>query len=666
MLVAPYGAWKSPITSDLIVAGTIKLVEVAWDGGDIYWLEMRPSEGGRNVLVRRTPDGTITDVTPGVTSDQGQMTKDKGHLTTFNVRTRVHEYGGGAFAVAAGVVYFSNVEDGRIYRQEVGGVPEPLTPIDSMRYADFAVDRARNRLICIREDHSGDGEPVNTIVAVGSLASADPKPSQVLVAGSDFYSSPRLSPDGNQLCWLSWHHPQMPWDGTELWVASVNADGSLGEAQLVAGGPEESIFQPEWSPDGVLYFVSDRSATSDVVQTRWWNLYRRSDRGPEALCPMEAEFGLPQWVFGMSTYSFASAEQIVCTYTQQGIWYLATLNLTTGDLQTLTIPYTSISSPQVEGNRVLFLGGHPTLALAVVVLDLETKQIEVLRRSAKVEIDMGFLSPVQPVEFPTTNGRKAYGIFYPPQNRDYSAPPDSLPPLLVKSHGGPTAATSTSLNLSIQYWTSRGFAVLDVNYGGSTGYGREYRSRLDGLWGVVDVDDCVNGALHLAALGLVDGNRMAIAGGSAGGYTTLCALTFRDVFKAGASYYGVSDLEALARDTHKFEARYLDRLIGPYPDRQDLYQERSPIHHCAHLSCPVIFFQGLEDKVVPPNQTEKMVESLKAKGLPVAYIPIPGEQHGFRRAENIKRALEGEFYFYSRVFGFEPADDLPPVPIHNL
>ncbi|GAB4298989.1 MAG: S9 family peptidase [Oscillatoriaceae cyanobacterium] len=666
MPVAPYGAWKSPITSDLIVAGTIKLVEVAWDGEDIYWLEMRPSEGGRNVLVRRTPDGTITDVTPGVTSDQGLLTKDKGHLTTFNVRTRVHEYGGGAFAVAAGVVYFSNLEDGRIYRQEVGGVPEPLTPIDSMRYADFTVDKTRNRLICIREDHSGGGEPVNTIVAVAALPEVDPKPSQVLVAGSDFYASPRLSPDGSQLCWLSWHHPQMPWDGTELWVAPVNADGSLGEARLVAGGPDESIFQPEWSPDGVLYFVSDADATSDDVRTRWWNLYRLGDSGPEALCPIEAEFGLPQWVFGMVTYSIASPEQIVCTYTQQGIWYLATLNLTTGNLQTLTIPYTSITSPQVAGNRVLFLGGHPTQALSVVVLDLETKQIEVLRRSANVEIDMGFLSPVQPVEFPTTNGRKAYGIFYPPQNRDYSAPPDSLPPLLVKSHGGPTAATSTSLNLGIQYWTSRGFAVLDVNYGGSTGYGREYRSRLDGLWGVVDVDDCVNGALHLADLGLVDGNRMAISGGSAGGYTTLCALTFRDVFKAGASYYGVSDLEALARDTHKFEARYLDRLIGPYPDRRDLYLERSPINHCARLSCPVIFFQGLEDKVVPPNQTEKMVESLKAKGLPVAYIPIPGEQHGFRRAENIKRALEGEFYFYSRVFGFEPADDLPPVTIDNL
>ncbi|WP_293122697.1 S9 family peptidase [Microcoleus sp. bin38.metabat.b11b12b14.051] len=651
--ISPYGSWKSPITSDLIVSGTVGLGQIAIDGDDIYWVEGRPSEAGRSVLVRRTPDGKITDVTP----------------PPFNVRTRVHEYGGASFAVASSTIYFSHFADGRIYCQTLDSQPETLTPAANCCYADMIVDPKGNRLICVREDRSGDGEAVNTIVSINL---ADGANIQILTQGNNFYASPRLSPDGSQLSWICWNHPNMPWDGTELWVAEINADGSLGEKNLVAGGVDESIFQPEWSPDGVLYFVSDKS--------NWWNFYRtplprgeakretslREQQEIEPLCDMAAEFGLPQWVFGMSTYAIISENQIICTYTQQGKWHLASLNLATKQLTNIETGYTDISSVKARGEIVVFLAGSPIASTAIVQLNLATTQREIMRKSSDLSIDAGYLSVPEPLDFPTENGLTAFGFFYPPKNQDFAAPAGEKPPLVVKSHGGPTAATSSSMNLRIQYWTSRGFAVLDVNYGGSTGYGREYRRRLQDSWGIVDVDDCANGAKYLAEKGLVDNARMAIAGGSAGGYTTLCALTFRDVFKAGASYYGVSDLEALATDTHKFEARYLDGLIGPYPERKDLYVARSPIHSAERLSCPVIFFQGLEDKVVPPNQAEMMVEILKAKGLPVAYVAYEGEQHGFRRAENIKRTLDGEFYFYSRVFGFELAEAVEPVPIYNL
>ncbi|MBW4493350.1 MAG: S9 family peptidase [Oscillatoria princeps RMCB-10] len=639
--VAPYGSWKSPITSELLVSETVGLGQIALDGEDVYWSEMRPKEGGRNCVVRRTPDGKISDVTPA----------------PFNARTRAHELGGGAFVVAGGTVYFSNFADGRLYRLPPGGEPQPLTPADrDWRYADGIADTARGRLICVREDHTGSShEPVNTLVSVDLQGSEQVR---VLVAGEDFYSSPRLSPDGSKLAWLSWNHPNLPWDGTELWVAEMNADGSVGDSHLVAGGVSESIFQPEWSPDGVLHFVSDR--------TGWWNLYRSCAGGAEPLCEMEAEFGLPQWVFGMSTYAFASENRIICTYTQHGTWHLASLDTAAKQLEKIETPYTDISDLQASGGGVAFQAGSPKEPTALVLLDLTAGTMQVLRRSSQVAIDAGYLSAPQAIEFPTENGLTAHAFFYPPQNRDFTAPAGEKPPLLVKSHGGPTAAANSSLSLKIQYWTSRGFAVLDVNYGGSTGYGRAYRQRLDGQWGVLDVADCASGARYLAERGLVDGSRLAIAGGSAGGYTTLCALTFRDVFKAGASHCGVSDLEALAKDTHKFEARYLDRLIGPFPQRQDLYRERSPIHFTDRLSCPVILFQGLEDKVVPPSQAEMMVAALRAKGLPVAYVAFEGEGHGFRKAENIKRALDGEFYFYSRVFGFEPAESLEPVAVDNL
>jgi dipeptidyl aminopeptidase/acylaminoacyl peptidase len=638
--VAPYGSWKSPITSDLIVQGSIGVGAVALDGLDVYWIEMRPNEGGRSVIVRRTPDGQTIDVTP----------------KPFNARTRVHEYGGGDYTVADGIVYFSNFDDQLLYKQSPNAEPRPLTPEVSMRYADPIVDKKRGRLICVREDHTGAGEAVNTLVSINVEDGNDAK---VIVSGNDFYSSPRLSPDGSRLAWLTWNHPNMPWDGTELWTGELAEDGSLINTERVAGGVEESIFQPEWSPDGTLYFVSDRSG--------WWNLYRQKEDGSaEALQEMEAEFGMPQWVFGMSMYAFESRERIICTYIERGRARLASLNTRTNAFETIETPDSDITYLRAAKGLAAFRAGSPTSPAQIVQLDLSTGKTEILRRSNELKIDPGYFSVPQAIEFPTENGQTAHAFFYPPRNRDYAAPEGELPPLLVKSHGGPTSAATTTLALGIQYWTSRGIGVLDVNYGGSTGYGREYRQRLQDTWGIVDVDDCANGAGYLVERGEADGMRLMITGGSAGGYTTLCALTFRDRFHAGASHYGVSDCEALAKETHKFESRYLDGLIGPYPERADLYRERSPVHHVDRLSCPVIFFQGLEDKVVLPNQAEMMVDALRAKGLPVAYVPFAGEQHGFRRAENIKRALDGEIYFYSRIFGFELADQVEPVPIENL
>ncbi len=639
MAMKPYGSWKTPITSELIVSETIKLQQIVLDGEDVYWSESRPAEGGRNVVLRWSSDGKIENVTP----------------KEFNVRSRVHEYGGGSFIVLDSTLFFVNFADQRLYRQE-SGQPKPITLEAATRYADIVVDRFRNRLICVREDHSNGGlEPVNTVVAV---ALSDNREDRLLISGNDFYSTPRISPDGSQLAWLTWNHPNLPWDGTELWVGELRPDGSVGKVQKVAGGVSESIFQPEWSPDGVLYFVSDR--------TGWWNIYRSSQKGSEPLCPQNFEFGRPQWLFDMSTYDFVSTERIICTFTSKGMWHLASLNCTTGQLDVIETPFTEFWNLRASPKQAVFCAGSPTESPAIVSLDLDSNRLKIIKQSSDIEIESGHLSIPEVIEFPTEGGKTAHGFFYAPKNSDYEAPRGEAPPLLVKSHGGPTGATSTSLAWDIQYWTSRGFAVLDVNYGGSSGYGRDYRERLDGQWGIVDVDDCVNGARYLAEQGRVDRKRLAIRGSSAGGFTTLCALTFRDIFKAGASYYGISDLEALAKETHKFEARYLDRLIGPYPERQDIYRERSPIHFTHLLSCPLILFQGLEDEIVPPNQAEMMLDALQVKGLAVAYVPFAGEQHGFRRAETIKRALDGELYFYSRVFGFDLAEEIEPIEIHNL
>jgi dipeptidyl aminopeptidase/acylaminoacyl peptidase len=641
---ARYGSWKSPITSDLIVARSVGLSEVLIDDGELYWLEARPQEAGRNVVVRRGPDAPNgSDVNPA----------------PYNVRSRVHEYGGGAWLVANGTLYFSNDrpgEDGnppdrRLYRLDRGApTPVPITPAGPWRYADGMIDRPRQRWIGVREDHTVAGQPINTIVDV-DLSRREPGPARVLAAGRDFYSSPRLSPDGRHLAWLAWDHPNMPWIGTTLYSVELNQDGApSGPPVAIAGGAAESIFQPEWSPDGAtLLFISDR--------TGWWNLYRYdvSAHRSEALAPIEAEFARAQWGFGMSTYAFAGSGRVICSYVSNGLGQLATLDLASGNLTPNDTPYTEFGSVRADGDRVAFRAGAPGLASSIVSLDLRSGKLDVVRKSTDTVDDpelARYLTAVQPIEFPTEGNKTAYGLYYPPFNPDYTGPDDEKPPLVVKCHGGPTAAASTTLDLRIHYWTSRGIAVLDVNYGGSTGYGRAYRDRLRLAWGVVDVDDCVNGAKFLAAQGLVDGPRSVITGNSAGGYTALAALTFRNYFSGGASHYGVSDIAVLARDTHKFESRYLDWLIGPYPQEEAVYRERSPVHHAQLLSKPVIFFQGDEDAVVPPNQTEAMVEALRHNRIPVGYLLFSGEQHGFRRAETIKRTLDAELYFYAvEVFG---------------
>jgi len=640
-LTAPFGSWESPITSDLIVQGSVGLSQCTFDLEEIYWIELRPRESGRNVIVKYTKGGNRTDINP----------------SPFNARTRAHEYGGGDYLVHQGMVYFSNFADQRIYRTDGYSSPAPVTTAADVRYADPCFDAARNRLICIREDHRGSREAVSSIVGVSLDGNAGT--GEILVQGNDFYSSPKLSPDGTHLAWLTWNHPNMPWDGCELWVGEVSGEGALDNVRWVAGGAHESIFQPEWSPAGVLYFSSDRNG--------WWNLQRISEAGEiESVCPTKGELGMPQWVFGTSLYTLASEELIVCSHIEQGISRLALLDLRSQKLEEIDCPYTDIQYLRATQDYAVFRAGSPTEVAAISRLNLKTKQIHTLRLANDLEVFPAYFSIPRAIEFPTEAGLTAHGFFYPPQNPDYQAPENEKPPLIVKSHGGPTASATTALALSIQYWTSRGFAILDVNYGGSSGYGRQYRERLNKKWGVVDVDDCVNGARYLVARGEVDPDRLIITGGSAGGYTTLCALTFRDVFKAGASHFGVSDAEALAKDTHKFESRYLDGLLGPYPEKRDVYRERSPINFTERLSCPVIFFQGLEDKVVPPNQAETMVDALRSKRIPVAYVAFEGEQHGFRQAKNIKHALDAELYFYSRVFGFELADAVDPVEIEGI
>lgn len=637
---SPYGSWKSPISAAMLTRHVLSLSSPTMDGQDVYWLEGRPNESGRYVVVRRSGDGSLTDQTP----------------LGFNVRSTVHEYGGGAYAVENGVCYFVNFTDQQIYMQHAQNAPTPLTQTPGMRYADLEAERARSRLICICEDHTGAGEARNTLVAVGIGESGTVRE---LARGHDFYSSPRISPDGKKLAFLAWDHPNMPWDGCILYLAQIQSDGSLGELRAIAGSKTESICQPQWSPSGDLFYVAET--------TGWWNIYRWSANGPIAMLPMKAEFGRAQWQFGISTFGFVSNKQILACYTEDGSDKLIWLNTETLEREPYDFGAGDISYVRCSNGKAVIIGGSSTEPVAVYLVDAVGRQATQLRRAFQPSIDQQYFSAGQPMSFMNGAGLQSHAVFYSPRNPDCIAPADSKPPLVVFSHGGPTSSTGTALSLGVQYWTSRGFAVLDVDYGGSTGYGQEYRQRLNGNWGVVDVDDCCSGALHLAEQGFVEREQLAIRGGSAGGFTTLACLTFRnEVFKAGASYYGLSELVRFVTDTHKFESRYLTTLIGPYPERRDLFMQRSPINATDRLNCPIILLQGDEDKVVPQSQSDLMYQAALRKGLPVAYLLFKGEQHGFRRAENIQRAAEAEYYFYSRIFGFTPADAIEPVQIENL
>lgn len=624
----PYGAWPTPITSELVVRAAASLERVAVDGDDVWWSEVRPEEGGRSVLVRRRGDGAVDDVLPA----------------PWNARTAAHEYGGGAWAVRDGEVLFADWRDQRLHRLVAGAKPVAVTPEPPLprgdRYADGQGD------VWVRERHRHGAEAVNELVRLAG----DGQEPKVVATGADFYSDPRRGPSG-ALCWLEWDHPNMPWDGTRLVV----------DGEVVAGGDTESISQPRWHPDGTLWFISDR--------TGWWNIYRFGPSGIEPVVILDAEIGVPQWQFGESRYDFLDDQRVALAYQREGLDHLAVWDGVA--LHDLDVPYTAVGSVRCAGGAVLFVGASATAEGAVVrvaIHGVQAGEIELLRPPRDLGLDPGWFSQPQPIDFESAGGRSAHALFYPPTSLTHEGPSGERPPLLVLIHGGPTSAARPTLQLGIQYWTSRGFAVVNVNYGGSTGYGREYRGLLRGQWGIVDVEDCEAAARFLADQGRADTDRLCIRGGSAGGYTTLAALAFRDTFAAGASHYGIADLEALAKDTHKFESRYLDGLIAPYPERRDLYIERSPIHHLDGFDRPLAVFQGLEDEVVPPNQAEMIVDALRAKHVPVAYVAFEGEQHGFRRAENIRAALDGELSFYAQVFRFElPASEgIAPITVENL
>lgn len=638
--VAPYGSWRSPIGPAIVAAGGRRLAapRLAGDGA-VWWGEGRPAEGGRVVLMRRPAGGEPEAVTPDGT----------------NVRTRVHEYGGGAWTlVADDLVLFVDFADQRLYRQRLGEEPvaitaEPGTPA-AWRYADMRLCPDGRTVVCVREIH-GEGEAENQVVALALDGSGEPS---VLASGRDFYSFPRVSPDGRRLAWTCWDHPNMPWDGTELWVAPL---ADTADARLVAGGPEESIFQPEWDAEGRLHFVSDRDG--------WWNLFRDEGDAVTRLTSEQAELGHPQWLFDGSTYAFLDDGSVAFIRCERGEERLFVLDPGAERLRDLGLPYASFAFPSLSarGTTVAFAAAGPAAETAIVVYDVAGDELEVVRSASDEPLDGAYVSVPRAIEFATGGGETAHGFYYPPANPGFEGPADELPPLIVQSHGGPTSHSTPALEREFLFWTSRGIGVVDVNYRGSSGYGRPYRERLRGGWGVVDTDDCIAAARHLARTGEVDGERLAIRGGSAGGYATLCALVFHDDFAAGASYFGVADTETLATDTHKFESRYLDGLIGPYPEEKELYYERSPIHFVERLRAPVILFQGLEDEVVPPSQAETMVAALKRNDIPHAYLAFAGEAHGFRRSETEIRCLEAELYFYGRILGFEPADELEPVEI---
>ncbi|MGD9735582.1 MAG: prolyl oligopeptidase family serine peptidase [Solirubrobacterales bacterium] len=646
--VAPYGSWRSPINAHQVASGGGRRsgALLAADGA-LWWAEMRPEEGGRTALMRRP---------------EGSQVAEEATPAGANVRTRVHEYGGGAWTLAApDVVVYVDFADQRLYRRRLGEEAVAITPepavAGGLRYADLQLTPDGATVVCVREVHPEDGgEPENQIVALPLSGEGE---ARVLAAGRDFYSFPRLSADGATLAYTCWEHPNMPWDGTELWTLPL--DGAAGPAR-VAGGAAESIFQPEWGPDGRLHFVSDRSG--------WWNLYAvdLASGEEEQLTAEEADLAHPQWLFGGSTYAFSAGGAIAFVRTEGATEQLFVRDPQGGPLRDLGLPYTNFGFPAISsrGSRLAFVAGTPEDEPAVVVYDLAGGEREEVRGAGAEPVDPAYVPVPRAVSFETGEGEVAHGFYYPPTNPGFEAPAGEAPPLIVESHGGPTSHVVPHLNREFVYWTSRGFAIVDVNYRGSTGFGRAYREKLRGTWGVIDSEDCVRAALHLAASGEADGKRLTIRGGSAGGYATLCALVFHDDFAAGASYFGVADAEALATDTHKFESRYLDGLIGPYPERADLYRERSPIHFVERLRSPVILFQGLEDEIVPPNQAETMVAAMKANGVPHAYLAFEGEQHGFRRAETNVRCMEAELYFYGRILGFEPAGEIEPVEIDGL
>lgn len=674
---APFGSWVSPIAAEDLAAGTVKFEQLALDGDDIIWVESRPDEKGRSVVMRMGPDGPVDITPPG-----------------FCVRTLVNSYGGGAMAAKDGTLWFTNfatadfpqTKDQRIYRQTPGTFPVPITPRQAVHFADMVPDTGRGLIFAVQErtDVLLHGQAQQSLVALDMKGEALPI---TIATGGDFYAAPRLSPDGSQIAWLTWDYPSMPWEGTRLQVATLDGQGNATDIRTIGGAPattidptlnpvlqdamrysDEAIAEPVWSPDGQLYCVTDREQINGV---RWWNIAYVQDDDLVLVTREEAEFTSPLWRLGVSSYGFVSATELLASYSRDGLWHLAKVDGTSGLVRDIDLPYTSITHLKVGDGFAVFFGGTFQGPSELVRLDLETLEVTVLR-SANPGLSAAaracFPAP-EAISFPVEDGKggteTSHAFYHAPSNPDFKGPQNELPPLIIVIHGGPSASASSALSVDIAFFTSRGFAVLDTNYRGSTGFGRSYRQRIYGGWGDVDAADCVAGAQHLVAQGKVDRYRIASRGGSSGGYTTLALATFTDILSAGASYYGISDLQMIAQDTDKLEAFYAALLIGPWPDAQKLFKARSPLFHADKINCPLIIFQGKDDPVVPPPQAQVLIDSLMARKMPVAWEFFPGEGHGFRQKAHIIQALEEELSFYGAIMGFSPAGHLAQPDIKN-
>ena len=618
--------WESPITEDDVIHESLNISDIHIDGDDVYWIEKRDDEDGRNVIIKKDNNGNVTDVIPN----------------KFNAKTNVHEYGGGSFSVSNGIVIFSNYPDNRLYKvSEADPLPTPITKDDpNLRYANIAFDNFHNRIITVHENHTNPNNIINSLVSINLEA---PNNMITIKSGADFYSSPSINPDSTKLAWIEWNHPNMPWDSTSLHVGNISDDGSLLNHKQISGFQNESVSNPIWSPDGILHYISDSSG--------WWNIFCLKGTQEINLTPIKAEFTQPQWQLGINFYDFISEDNIVCSYTQNGMWKLALLSTSDKQIKQILPEFTEIGRAGIKASKekiVSILGSYDS-GYKLYEYNIQNTQISQISSKEDPDINKAYYSTPQNIEYETKGYQQSNGFYYKPTNPFHESS-KTLPPLIVITHGGPTAATNGTLNLEIQYWTSRGFAVLDVNYRGSTGYGTQYRKQLNGKWGIYDVEDCISGAIHLVNKGEVNPDQLIIKGRSAGGYTALAALTFSDVFTAGVSYYGISDLTALAEETHKFESRYLDSMIGKYPEHKQEYKNRSPIFHIDKITSPILLFQGLKDKIVPPNQSQNMANLLTQKGIYNSLITFVNESHGFKEPENIKKCLIEELKFYEYIF----------------
>lgn len=670
-----YGSWTSSLSAKILAKKSIRYGHMCVDEGNIYWLESRASEKGRGVIVKRSQSGKTQDLLP----------------ETISVKSKVHEYGSGDYIVKEGVVYFANGKDQCVYRYD--GKLEQLTEsvniqnqdllepgLIEARYADFELSADKQFLICVRETHykTSNNKVVNELVCIHLSSDEKIKPVKVIQTGRDFYTFPRLTLNSNRIAWTCWNQPEMPWDSAELWVADFHKDGRVDAVHKVAGGVskerKESIYQPVWSCDGVLHYISDASG--------WSNIYSCRDGLKNALTPIDREFGIPQWSLASSTYVMTKGNHIYAVYVQDGEQQLCHIDESNGYIEPIVLPIKDFGEHLLlSEDKLYYRGAGPSLSEGVYEFDLITKENKLISLQKEFPLLIEELSIAKPIEFEVkdskidtissnktsnNNIRNCHAFYYEPNNTQFKAPENTKPPLIVISHGGPTSMTTSSLSSAVQFWTQRGFAVVDVNYSGSTGFGKRYKDRLINNWGVIDVEDCIAAAQYLVKEKLADENALLIRGGSAGGYTTLCALTFYDEFKAGTSRYGISDLECLATDSHKFEARYLDSCVGEYPKEKQKYINRSPIHFTDKLSCPILILQGEDDKVVPPNQAEMMVEALKEKSLPFTYQLYKGEAHGFRKEETIIHSLNAELSFYRQVLGIESDEEIEKIVVENL